>query len=196
MMLQGMEGFVFGIHVDHGEGRLHFPDEVVHGRVIDEGMAAVAFVDDDGQPTERYPFNPNGSPGGLTGICSPDGRYLAMMLHPERTFLTWQAHWLPEEMKGSLAPLPGSRCSRTPTPGVWIAPRKRFSSSQHFQRSVPSLLSEVTWFVCDQGDGALLRQLRFAMLPAQRTITLTRDAVKFVKYGRRSFEDTYLVAIA
>jgi len=99
IMLQGMEDLVFGIHVDHGEGFLHFPDETIRERVWAEQMAAMFFVDDDGQPTEAYPFNPNGSPGGLTGLCSPDGRHLALMPHPERTFLPWQAHWLPEEMK-------------------------------------------------------------------------------------------------
>ena len=99
IMLQGMEDLVFGIHVDHGEGFLHFPDEAIRQQVWAEQMATMVYVDDEGQPTEAYPFNPNGSPGGLTGLCSPDGRHLAMMPHPERTFLTWQAHWLPEEMK-------------------------------------------------------------------------------------------------
>ena len=99
IMLQGMEDLVFGIHVDHGEGYLHFPDEAIRERVLAEQMATMVYVDDEGQPTEAYPFNPNGSPGGLTGLCSPDGRHLAMMPHPERTFLTWQAHWLPREMQ-------------------------------------------------------------------------------------------------
>jgi phosphoribosylformylglycinamidine synthase len=98
IMLQGMEDLTFGIHVDHGEGYLHFPDPAVKERVLAEQMAAVVYVDDNGEPTEAYPFNPNGSPGGLTALCSPDGRHLAMMPHPERTFLPWQAHWLPREM--------------------------------------------------------------------------------------------------
>lgn len=99
IMLQGMEGLVFGIHVDHGEGYLHFPDESIRQRVWSEQMAALVYTDDGGNATEAYPFNPNGSPGGLTGLCSPDGRHLAMMPHPERTFLPWQCHWLPEGMK-------------------------------------------------------------------------------------------------
>jgi phosphoribosylformylglycinamidine synthase len=69
----------------------------------------MAYVDDDGQPTEQYPFNPNGSPDGLTGLCSPDGRHLAMMPHPERTFLAWQAHWLPEDLKKTLTVSPWLR---------------------------------------------------------------------------------------
>jgi len=99
IMLQGMDDLVFGIHVDHGEGYLHFPEASIRERVLSEQMATVVYVDDEGQATEAYPFNPNGSPGGLAGLCSPDGRHLAMMPHPERTFLTWQAHWLPPEMK-------------------------------------------------------------------------------------------------
>ena len=99
IMLQGMEDLIFGIHVDHGEGRLVFPDSDIEARVADQGLHAMAYVDDDGNSTESYPFNPNGSPGGITALSSPDGRHLAMMPHPERTFLPWQAHWLPREMK-------------------------------------------------------------------------------------------------
>jgi phosphoribosylformylglycinamidine synthase len=99
MMLQGMEDLVFGIHVDHGEGQLYFPDTAVLERVQRDGMAPMVFVDDDGLATERYPFNPNGSVAGIAGLCSADGRHLALMPHPERVFLPWQAHYLPEEMK-------------------------------------------------------------------------------------------------
>jgi len=99
IMLQGMEDLVFGIHVDHGEGYLHFPDPAIKEQVWADQLAALVYVDDDGKPTESYPMNPNGSPGGLTGLCSPDGRHLAMMPHPERAFLPWQCHWLPEAMK-------------------------------------------------------------------------------------------------
>jgi phosphoribosylformylglycinamidine synthase len=106
IMFKDMEDLVFGIHVDHGEGRLAFPDQAIKDKVLNGGMATVAYVDDDGQATERYPFNPNGSPDGLTGLCSPDGRHLAMMPHPERTFLAWQAHWLPNEMKKELSVSP------------------------------------------------------------------------------------------
>lgn len=98
IMLKGMEELVFGIHVDHGEGRLHFPDQQVLDNVKQDNLVPVVYVDDAGQATEVYPFNPNGSPGGFGGLCSPDGRHLAMMPHPERVFLPWQAHWLPAEM--------------------------------------------------------------------------------------------------
>lgn len=99
IMLHGMEDLVFGIHVDHGEGRLHFPDPEIEQQVLDQFLVPMAYVDDNGDPTEAYPFNPNGSPLGIAGLCSPDGRHLAMMPHPERVFLPWQAHWLPEDMK-------------------------------------------------------------------------------------------------
>jgi phosphoribosylformylglycinamidine synthase len=111
MMLQGMEGLVFGIHVDHGEGRLLFPDPAIFAKVKSGGMAPMCYVDDDGEPTEKYPFNPNGSPEGLAGLCSADGRHLALMPHAERVFLPWQAHYLPEELKG-LAVSPWMRMFR------------------------------------------------------------------------------------
>ncbi|WP_136809513.1 phosphoribosylformylglycinamidine synthase [Desulfosediminicola flagellatus] len=99
MMLQGMEGTVFGIHVDHGEGKLHFPDAAIKEQVTTNGMTPMVYVDDNGEATEKYPFNPNGSPEGLAGLCSADGRHLALMPHPERAFLSWQAHYLPEDLK-------------------------------------------------------------------------------------------------
>ncbi|MDH5525656.1 MAG: phosphoribosylformylglycinamidine synthase, partial [Desulfobulbaceae bacterium] len=99
IMLKGMEELVFGIHVDHGEGLLSFPDQAIRDKVVAEQLVPLVYVDDNGNATEAYPFNPNGSPEGFAGLCSPDGRHLAMMPHPERVFLPWQAHWLPEEMK-------------------------------------------------------------------------------------------------
>ena len=90
IMLRGMAGSRLGIWVAHGEGRLHFPDTDIQRMVLERHLAPVQFVDDRGRPTEAYPFNPNGSPGGITGLCSPDGRHLVMMPHPERAFLKWQ----------------------------------------------------------------------------------------------------------
>ena len=98
MMLAGMEDLIFGIHVDHGEGQLIFPDQQVHTRVEQEGLVPMVYVDDHGNTTENYPFNPNGSLKGIAGLCSVDGRHLAVMPHPERAFLPWQAHYLPPEM--------------------------------------------------------------------------------------------------
>jgi phosphoribosylformylglycinamidine synthase len=99
IMFKGMEDLIFGIHLDHGEGRLHFPDPVIRQQVEAGAMTPMVYVDDYGQATETYPFNPNGSPDGLAALCSPDGRHLALMPHPERAFLPWQLHYLPQSMK-------------------------------------------------------------------------------------------------
>lgn len=106
IMLSGMENLTFGIHVCHGEGRLSFPDPDIEKKIRQEGMTPLAFVDDNGNQTEQYPFNPNGSPDGLTGLCSPEGRHLAMMPHPERTFLKWQAHYIPKDISENIVASP------------------------------------------------------------------------------------------
>jgi phosphoribosylformylglycinamidine synthase len=108
VMFKGMEGSTLGIWVAHGEGLAYFPDREIF-REAEYGLAPVRYVDDEGGITERYPFNPNGSPAGIAGLCSPDGRHLAMMPHPERTVLPWQWGWMPEQMKRSLAASPWLR---------------------------------------------------------------------------------------
>jgi len=95
IMLRGMEGSTLGIWAAHGEGRAFFPDPQVLARVEADGLAPIRFADDAGVITEEYPHNPNGSPKGIAALCSPDGRHLAMMPHPERTFLPWQWPWMP-----------------------------------------------------------------------------------------------------
>ncbi|OGB74981.1 phosphoribosylformylglycinamidine synthase [candidate division Kazan bacterium RIFCSPHIGHO2_01_FULL_49_10] len=98
IMLQGMSGSTLGIWVAHGEGRLHVPNLDDLDRILIERLAPIRFVDRGGQKTETYPFNPNGSPQGITALCSPDGRHLAMMPHPERVFLKWQWPWMPADL--------------------------------------------------------------------------------------------------
>ncbi len=99
IMFKGMTGSRLGIWVAHGEGRLHFPDSRLMDQVIHQKLVPLVFVDDEGRRdkkvSQNYPFNPNGSPFGITGLCTPDGRHLAMMPHPERSFLKWQWPWLP-----------------------------------------------------------------------------------------------------
>jgi len=95
--------------VAHGEGRAFFPDTKVLDRVETEHLAPIRFVDDDGLVTETYPFNPNSSPKGITALCSPDGRHLAMMPHPERTCLKWNWGWMPEDWKRDLKASPWLR---------------------------------------------------------------------------------------
>jgi phosphoribosylformylglycinamidine synthase len=99
IMLKGMEGSTLGIWIAHGEGRLYFPDEEIMHEVLNRDLAPIRFVDDNGEFTETYPLNPNGSPLGITALSSPDGRHLAMMPHPERTFLKWQWPYMPAEWK-------------------------------------------------------------------------------------------------
>ncbi|KAF5467341.1 hypothetical protein F2P56_017171 [Juglans regia] len=96
MMFKGMEGSTLGVWAAHGEGRAFFPDEGVLNDVLHSDLAPLRYCDDDGNVTESYPFNLNGSPLGVAAICSPDGRHLAMMPHPERCFLMWQFPWYPK----------------------------------------------------------------------------------------------------
>ena len=109
IMLQGMEGSTLGVWVAHGEGRAYFPEKEILDKVLRENLAPVRYVDDLNHATEIYPFNPNGSPQGIAGLCSPDGRHLAMMPHPERAFLKWQWGWMPEEWKKDLKASPWLR---------------------------------------------------------------------------------------
>lgn len=95
----GMEGSVLGVHVDHGEGRMIFPDRTVEVRVQRGQQIPMAFVDPEHRLTEQYPYNPNGSPMGFCAMCTPDGRHTAMMPHPERAFRKLQWHYLPESCK-------------------------------------------------------------------------------------------------
>ena len=109
IMLQGMEGSTLGVWLQHGEGRAFFPDGSILERVEAEKLAPVRFVDDDNRVTEAYPFNPNGSANGIAALCSPDGRHLAIMPHPERTLMTWNWGWMPEDWRRTLGVSPWLR---------------------------------------------------------------------------------------
>ena len=93
LFFQGMAGARLPIAVSHGEGRASF-DDPAHA-----GLARVTlrFVDGDGAVAERYPANPNGSPGGITGLTSLDGRSTLLMPHPERVHRSAQMSWHPAE---------------------------------------------------------------------------------------------------
>lgn len=99
IMLRGMEGSVLGMWVAHGEGRLLFPEPSVAEEIRRRELVPLVYVDPDGNATEAYPYNPNGSKEGWTALSSPDGRHLGMMPHPERCFLTWQWPWMPESFR-------------------------------------------------------------------------------------------------
>ncbi len=106
IFLREMQGSVLGVWVAHAEGRCLWPDEGIFDLAVNAarpalgGLAPIRFVDDDGKETEQYPFNPNGSKRGITAICSPDGRHLAIMPHPERLFQIWQWPFWPAQWTG------------------------------------------------------------------------------------------------
>jgi len=89
LFFAGMAGSRLPIAVAHGEGFANFGHRGDAARAI----AAMRFVDHHGHATEQYPFNPNGSAGGLTGVTTPDGRFTALMPHPERVFRNIQMSW-------------------------------------------------------------------------------------------------------
>ena len=100
----GMAGSVMPVVNSHGEGRVQFlrPEDAALVK------AAARFVDPCGNPTEVYPYNPNGSKGGLTSVTTEDGRFTIMMPHPERSHRAQQLSWTPRA---------GCACSATPASG-------------------------------------------------------------------------------
>ncbi|EME82040.1 uncharacterized protein MYCFIDRAFT_203899 [Pseudocercospora fijiensis CIRAD86] len=99
VFMHGMEGSYLPIVTAHGEGRANFSHTGASSpqALVDQGLVSMRYVDNKLTPTERYPFNPNGSPLGITGVRTPDGRVLALMPHPERTILKEVASYLPAE---------------------------------------------------------------------------------------------------
>ncbi|NJD31505.1 MAG: phosphoribosylformylglycinamidine synthase [Gammaproteobacteria bacterium] len=93
----GMAGSVMPIAVAHGEGRAEFADAAAVRACNATGLVSLRYVDNWGRATERYPANPNGSPAGITGLTSNDGRATILMPHPERVFRTVQNSWHPAE---------------------------------------------------------------------------------------------------
>ena len=100
ILFKGMGGSNLGVWIAHGEGRVHFPDSNIYETVVKpKNLAPLRYVNDANEITTEYPFNPNGSPDGIAGLCSEDGRHLAMMPHPERVFTTWQWPYTPSSWK-------------------------------------------------------------------------------------------------
>ena len=95
LFFDGMQGSVLPVVVSHGEGRAKFASLGDVSRLTSDKMIALRYVDNQHHVTERYPFNPNGSHQGITGLTSEDGRVLIMMPHPERVFRTVQNSWHP-----------------------------------------------------------------------------------------------------
>ena len=95
LFFKGMAGSRLPIAVAHGEGFANF-DPLLGGRgKASQATAVMRFTNNHGQPADSYPANPNGSPGGLTAVTTPDGRFTAMMPHPERVFRNIQMSWTP-----------------------------------------------------------------------------------------------------
>ena len=109
LFLQGMAGSRLPIAVAHGEGYANFG----HRGDPQQAIGAMRFVDNHGQATEQYPFNPNGSAGGLTAVTTADGRFTAMMPHPERVFRNIQMSWTS-----------GDRSQFSPWMRIWQNARK------------------------------------------------------------------------
>jgi phosphoribosylformylglycinamidine synthase len=93
LFFAGMAGSQLPIAVAHGEGRAEFRDAAAEA--ASRSQVALRFIDNRGRPAIRYPANPNGSPGGIAGLASTDGRVTVLMPHPERVFRTVQNSWHP-----------------------------------------------------------------------------------------------------
>ncbi|MDP3625660.1 MAG: phosphoribosylformylglycinamidine synthase [Hydrogenophaga sp.] len=113
LFLQGMAGSRLPIAVAHGEGYANFH----HRGDASKAIAAMRFTDNTGAATEQYPFNPNGSPAGLTAVTTADGRFTAMMPHPERVFRNIQMSWIDLEKAGG-------QSAHSPWMRIWRNARK------------------------------------------------------------------------
>ena len=95
MLFADMAGSRFPVAVAHGEGRAVFPGPDSVQMLRDADQTSLGFVDNYGYPTDRYPFNPNGTDQGIAGLCAANGRVTIMMPHPERNFRTVTNSWHP-----------------------------------------------------------------------------------------------------
>ena len=97
ILFSGMAGSRLPVAVAHGEGRAEFRDAAQLQALASSANVALRYVDNHGAATEHYPANPNGSPLGITGLSTADGRVTIMMPHPERVFRTVTKSWGPAE---------------------------------------------------------------------------------------------------
>jgi len=95
LFFAGMEGSRIPVALAHGEGYAEFCD--AGQQAAAEALVTLRFVDNRGAATERYPYNPNGSPRGITGLTTADGRFSILMPHPERVFRSVQMSWHPDD---------------------------------------------------------------------------------------------------
>ncbi len=97
IFLQDMQGSLLPIVTAHGEGLAEFRDPTHMQQLILDKQIALCFVDNRGELATTYPYNPNGSPYGITGLTTPDGRFTIVMPHPERVCRTIANSWHPDE---------------------------------------------------------------------------------------------------
>jgi phosphoribosylformylglycinamidine synthase len=97
VLLAGMQGSILPIVVAHGEGQAEFDAGSDAAGLMRQRLLTLQYVDNRDQPTEKYPFNPNGSAQGVAGLCSADGRVTSLMPHPERVFRSVQNSWSPKQ---------------------------------------------------------------------------------------------------
>ena len=95
ILMAGMEGSRMPVSIAHGEGRAEFA--VDPAEVLQKEIVALSYIDNEGNVTSEFPANPNGSPFGITGLTTDDGRFTIMMPHPERCFRTLQNSWYPDD---------------------------------------------------------------------------------------------------
>ena len=104
VLLKGMEGSRIGIPVAHGEGFADFSRTGLSAGLVRGRLVTLRYVNNRGKPTERYPFNPNGSAGGVTGLTTLDGRVTIMMPHPERAFRSLQLSYGTQRLNAEEGP--------------------------------------------------------------------------------------------
>ncbi len=98
---KGMEGSQLLVPVNHGEGKMIFPEQVSAKKLISDNLVPIQFCTNKGKESIKFPENPNGSMHGITAVTNEDGRFLIMMPHPERSFLNNQLSWTNERGKHS-----------------------------------------------------------------------------------------------
>jgi phosphoribosylformylglycinamidine synthase len=97
VLLEGMAGSRLLVPTSHGEGRAEFAQPGDHAACESGAQLAIRYIDNRGAPASLYPANPNGSPGGIAGLCSADGRVTILMPHPERVQRAAQHSWYPAD---------------------------------------------------------------------------------------------------
>ena len=97
IFFKSLEGSYLPVPVAHGEGRALFGDSNGAEQALDNNLVPLQYIDNNLETTEQYPFNPNGSPHGITSLTTADGRATIMMPHPERAFMSRQLSWHPKE---------------------------------------------------------------------------------------------------